>query len=87
MARMPQVTRTIQSTKVVALCINLVTAEPYNEEFVLARTYKDKKAIMKKLSKMFDNDEQKVVDVVSYEVVQKRYGMTEEEFVQVAKEL
>lgn len=87
MARMPQVTRTIQSTKVVALCINLVTAEPYNEEFILARTYKDKKMILKKLSKMYDNEEHKVVDVVSYEVVQKRYGMTEEEFVHVAKEL
>lgn len=87
MARQPMVTRTILSTKATALCINTTTAEPYNETFLLSRTYKDKKAIEKALSKTYDNDEHKVVSVVDVEVIEKRYGMTEQEFINSAKEM
>lgn len=87
MARKPMITRTILSTKVTTLSINLETAEPYNETFILPRTYKDDKTILKILSKSHDDDQHKIVAVVATEVMQKKYGMTEQEFIDVAKEL
>ena len=38
MAREPMVTRTITATKIVALCINIDTTEPFNKEAMLSGT-------------------------------------------------
>lgn len=85
MARVPQVTRTITTTKVNVLCINLETTEPYNADFILPRVYKDTKKLNKALSDLIDNDTQKFVQAVSTEVVETLYGMTEQEFINTAR--
>lgn len=79
------VTRTIISTKVVALCLNLITAEPFNEVFTLAGTYKDNAKIKKAIEKQYNNDEHIVAHIVSTEVVNTLYGMTEQKFMENAE--
>ena len=87
MARKPMVTRTIVTTKVNVLCLNLTTCEPFNLDLILPRTYKDDKALMKKVSEQVDNEEQKAVHITAKEEVETVYGMTEQDFIEHAVEL
>lgn len=84
MARQPQVTRTIKTTRAKVLCLNLVKEEPFVKEIVLPRTYKDEKAMMKVIAPMVDNGEEKAVHVQSFECEETLYGMTELEFINAA---
>lgn len=85
--REPMVTRTIVTTKVVALGMDIETCEPGNKVFILPRTYKDDKAIMKELDKRTEEENFKCVKICSTEIIETLYGMTEAEFIRVAKEL
>lgn len=87
MARVPSVTRTIITTKVNALCMDLVNTEPFNKEVILPRTYKDGKKLDKALSSVIDDDSTKYVHAVDVEEVETLYGMTEQEFINSAKVL
>ena len=84
MARVPQVTRTIQTTRVTVLCLNVNTAEPFNKEIVLPRTYKNDDEILKILRKNYENDEVKFVHIVDTEIEETLYGMSEQKFIEVA---
>lgn len=84
MARVPQITRTIQTTKVNVLCLDIVEGKPFNKEIILPRTYKDNKAIMKQLETVINSDTVKAVHVVSAEVQETLYGMTEQRFIELA---
>lgn len=79
------VTRTIVTTKANVLCLDIVAGEPFNEVVVLPRTYKDDKALMKQVSKLIDNEQRKAVHVVDKEEVETLYGMTEQDFIKLAK--
>lgn len=83
----PMVTRTILTTEVTVLCLDLIKAEPFNKTVTLPRTYKDEKAMMKKVSAIIDNDEIKAVHVVDTKVNETLYGMTEEQFISMAEVL
>lgn len=85
--REPMITRTITTTKVVALGMDVETCESGNKVFILPRTYKDEKAIMKELEKCTEENNFKCVKVVDTEVFETLYGMTEKEFIQLAKKL
>lgn len=85
MARKPQVTRTITTTEVNVLCLNLETAEPFNMEVTLPRTYKDDEKLMKKVTEMVNTDTVKAVHVVDKREVENLYGMLEEDFVKYAQ--
>lgn len=87
MARTPQVTRTIKTTIVTVLCLDIVNGEPFNERVTLPRTYKDEKAMLKEVEKVINNDTQKAVHIVDFTVEEKLYGMTEKEFIETAHEL
>lgn len=87
MAKKPMVTRTMQTTRVDVLCLDIVNGEPFNESVVLPRTYKDDRALLKAVEKVINDDERKAVHIVSSEVIEKLYGMTEEKFLEVADEL
>ena len=84
MARIPMVTRTIITTKANVLCLDLDKAEPFNKDVVLPRTYKDEKSLMKKVSAIIDDEHTKAVHVVYKEEVETLYGMTEQEFIELA---
>ena len=86
MARKPIVSRTITTTEVVALCVNLQTEETFNKKFILSGSYKDDKALLKAVKKQ-DTDEVKAVHIVSAEETENLYGMAEEEFISLAEKL
>ena len=81
MARKPMITRTVTTTKANVLCLNLVTAEPFNQIVTLPRTYKDEKKLQKKVEELINTAEVKAVHVVDKEEVETLYGMTEQFFI------
>lgn len=81
------ITRTIKSTKVNALCLDIVTAEPFNESFNLAGTYKDTAKIKKVLEKQYNNDEHVIAHIVDVEELNTLYGMSEQKFIENAEVL
>lgn len=85
MARQPQVTRTIQTTKCNVLCIDLANEKPFTQEVILPRTYKDERSMMKKIKPIVENDNVKAIHVQNFTVESTLYGMTEEEFISVAQ--
>lgn len=84
MARQPQVTRTIQTTKCNVLCIDLSNEQPFTQEVILPRTYKDERSMMKKIKPIVENDNVKAIHVQNFTVESTLYGMTEEEFISAA---
>ena len=87
MARLPMVTRTITTTKVNVLCLDIEHAEPCNKVVTIPRTYKDEGAILKKVKPLLETESLKVVHVVDTETEETLYGMTEQEFVELAHPL
>lgn len=87
MARIPMVTRTITTTKVSVLCLDVQTVEPFNKEVILPRTFKDDKKLFKKVEELVNNDDVKAVHIVAKEEVETLYGMSEQEFIESAKVL
>ena len=81
MARKPMVTRTIVTTKVNVLCLDIQSAEPFNKVVTLPRTYKDEKKLLKKVEDVVNTDDVKVVHIVDKEEVETLYGMTEQDFI------
>ena len=78
MARLPMVTRTITTTKVNVLCLDIEHAEPCNRVITIPRTYKDEETILKKVKPLLETDT---------EIEETLYGMTEQEFVELAQPL
>ena len=87
MARKPMITRTITTTRVQALALNLDTHENETITVILPRTYKDDKALEKALKEAKVPAGLKPVLVLSSEVVETLYGMTEEDFIAAAEVL
>lgn len=87
MARIPMVTRTIQTTQVSALCVNIAEQKPVEKTFTLSGTYKSEKQLLKALESVVNDDNIKVVHVNSTEVQQTLYGMSEQDFISNAKVL
>ena len=81
MARAPQVTRTIQTTHACVLCMDIENREPCNRDVILPRTYKDDNAILKAVKKVIETDNLKAVQVVSSNVQETLYGMSEQDFI------
>lgn len=87
MSKAPMVTRTVEGTSATVLCLNTTTAEPFNETVLLSGKYKDNAAILKAAKKLLENEEIAVARVVDVAIIEKRYGMTEQEFIAHAVEL
>lgn len=82
MARVPVITRTITTTKVEMLAVNLDSKSTETVEVILPRTYKDEQAMLKMANKRNENQSLKYVAVIGTSTVEsKRWGMTEEEFI------
>lgn len=87
MARIPQVTRTIQTTEAKIMCLDVVRGEPIIKEVSLPRTYKDEESLLKQAKNEIETDEIKVVHVVDSFVKETLYGMSEQDFIKVANVL
>lgn len=84
MARVPQITRTIKSTKVKVLAVNETTKAVEELEMLLPRTYNNDNAILKSAIKHNERPELKLVSVIDSEVQENRYGMLETRFIELA---
>lgn len=87
MARTPQVTRTIQTTKVNVLCLNIEEGSPFNQTVVLPRTYKDDNHMLKAVEKVINSESVKAVHIVDSMVEETLYGMSEQKFIELASVL
>jgi hypothetical protein len=87
--RKRMVTRTIVSTDVTVICLNIETAEPSDETYTIAGQYeqKDFDKLLKKLKSKYDTDTVKLVSIVSVDKHEEVYGMTEDDFMAQAKKL
>lgn len=81
MAKTPMITRTIQTTEVNVLCMDIKQGEPFNTTVTLPRTYKDKAAMLKAAAGVIDNEDTKAVHIVASEVKETLYGMKETDFI------
>lgn len=85
--RKPMVTRTITTTEVELLCVDIEKSETFVKTVTLPRTYKDEKAILKRITEGGTMDNVKPVHVISTTTHETLYGMTEDEFINSAKVL
>ena len=86
MARERMVTRTVTETKVDVMVVNTETCEVTIRNYGL--TYQpDEKIALKYVQKRFDTDVEKHVSIQGFKQVEILYGMTEQEFIQIAKVL
>ena len=80
MARAPQVTRTFKTTKATVKAVDVENDKFVTLSFTLPRTYKDDEAVKKAISKVHQNDNIKIVKVMSTEIEENLYAMSEETF-------
>ena len=85
MARVPQVTRTITTTKCILLCVDTVNGEAYNDSIIVPRTYSDEKKLIKVVRSLYNTDEREAVKVIATEVIETLYGMSEADFIKHAE--
>ena len=87
MARERQVTRTINTIEVTAICMNIEKMETSEKVLNLTGDTPTTAQAEKQLKKLYETDTFKVVAVKDIKVSEKLYGMSEVEFLQYAKEL
>lgn len=87
MGRIAMVTRTINFTEVTALTVDVEAQATATQVFTLSGTFTENEKLIKALKKEYETDTIKVVSVISTEVNEKLYGMTEQEFMSLAKVL
>lgn len=87
MGRIAMVTRTINFTEVTALTVDVIAQSTGTQVFTLSGTFADNDKLIKALKKEYELETVKIVSVISSEVQEKLYGMTEQEFMSLAKVL
>ena len=85
MPRAQLVTRTFKSTKVLAAACDTETLATVKKEITLPHAYSDSESILKVLQKKHNTETTKFVAVLSFEVTEGLYGMTEEKFLENAE--
>lgn len=83
--RKRMVTRTITATEVELLCLNIETAEPFNETAILPGTYTSHNKILKTLRPLLDTETTRIVSVSSAKITHTLYGMSEGDFIKLAE--
>lgn len=87
MARKPMITRTIVTTEVTCICVDITKGETFNETIIMPRTYTDDKKLLKSVQNYFDTDERKAVSIVNKKEIETLYGMDEATFINNAVKL
>lgn len=83
--RKPMVTRTITTTRIMALCVNPQTAKTFEQEFVLTGKIVDKVKALKAVSKLYSTEDCTIVAIRDLLDVNELYGMDEADFIAGAK--
>lgn len=87
MAREKMVTRTVEGTHVTVMGVNLTTESIEERQFNLSGVYKDAEKLKKVAEKIGNSEDFKVVSVKASETFETLYGMTEVEFMELARVL
>lgn len=83
MAKFRQITRTIEYTEAVIMCVNIESQQISNVKVVLSLTYETPEKVLKEAEKVIQLP-LKAVSVVSTKVIEKLYGMPETMFIKLA---
>lgn len=86
MARERMITRTVEQTKVRVMALDVNTVEVHFIETIIGGVYTTE-SLMKKLKKMYETEELKLVHIEQQETEEVLLGMTEEDFIRYAKVL
>lgn len=88
MARTPMVTRTVTTTKATVLCVDINAEATCIKEVEVPRTYtKDDKLLQAIETGLEAEPSIKPVKVISTEIVETLYGMSEQKFIDNAEKL
>lgn len=87
MARMRMVTRTVNENTYTCMCVDTISAEIVNKDFVVGVEFDTDDAALKYFQKNHNTDTFKVVAVVAHSVKEILYGMPEADFIKLAKVL
>ena len=86
MARKRMVTRVITVSTVTVLCVDLNTAQTVIKEFTwLGKGQYTRQALLSELQEKHETDTLKLVQVQKVVSEEKRYGMPEEDFLELAQ--
>lgn len=86
MARERMVTRTVTTTKCEVMCVNVTTAEVQVKDYTLTGEQTIESAL-KQLKKLYETEIEKIVNVNSVSLNETLYGMSELDFIKLAKVL
>ena len=84
MARQPQVTRTIPTTKATILVLNIETGISEERVVSVPREFKKVKKLREAIEAIVNTDVEKLAHIKSTEIVENLYGMSEQKFVECA---
>lgn len=84
MPRIPSVTRTMKSTKVLVKAVDIEHEKMLDMEFNLPRTYKNETALMKAIQKVHQNPSVKIVKIMDTTVETHKYEASEDEYLSIA---
>ena len=87
MARQPQVTRTIPTTKAIVLVLNIESGIATEKIVTIPRQYKKAKKLREAIENAVNTDTEKLAHIKSTEIVEVLYGMTEQKFIDNAEVL
>lgn len=87
MARERMITRTVTELTAKVMCVDVETAQVSVVLYVLTGNYEDNEQILKTLKKLRETDNFKLIKVEEVETKEKLYGMKEQQFIELAKEL
>lgn len=85
MPRIPVVSRTMKVTVCNTLIVDVEAGDTFKEDIVIPREYATAEKRLKAVKEAYETDQLKPVNILSYEVVTRKYYMLESEFVQQAK--
>lgn len=87
MAREPQITRTIVTTKAKVLCVDLSNKSVQETDFAISRSYRNDEHLLRAIDNQIKIDglPLKPIQVISSETSETLYAMTENEFIKYAK--
>jgi hypothetical protein len=87
MARVSMVTRTVFTQEVEVLCMNVETATVETKTVEVVGNVSDNTAILKAVKSKIETDTLKAVHITKITEKETLYGMTEEDFIKLAKTL
>ena len=85
MAKMRMVTRTVKVTKVNVMCLDIENGEVFNECATISGVFDSPEKLLKACKAALDTDTEKAVAIVEKKEIEQLYGMSEQEFINIAK--